>query len=127
VMMLFWPLFARSAWFQAATVVAGATGEGAGLSFSRLVGVDSDSLCCGGHDMSGRCSGLLSLGLPRLNQPLIWRARQARALLWPQLARSGWAQPATVVAGTTGEGADLASGHSVGVGSANHCGGGHDS
>jgi sugar/nucleoside kinase (ribokinase family) len=32
-----------------------------------------------------------------------------RALLWPQFARSLWAQPATVVVGTTGEGDALAS------------------
>jgi hypothetical protein len=32
-----------------------------------------------------------------------------RALLWPLLPWSAWAQPATVVAGTTDEGAGLAS------------------
>jgi hypothetical protein len=36
------------------------------------------------------------------------------------------AQPATVVAGKTGEGAALSSVRSVGMGSAIHCGGGHD-
>jgi hypothetical protein len=47
-------------------------------------------------------------------------------LLWPLFARSAWAQTATVVAGTTGEGAALASVRSVSVGSDSHCGGGHD-
>ena len=41
----------------------------------------------------------------------------------------GWlarGQPATLVAGRTGEDADLASVRSIGVGSASHCGGGYD-
>jgi hypothetical protein len=50
-----------------------------------------------------------------------------RALLLPAFAQSAWAQPATAVAGTTGEGAALASVRSVGVGSASLCSGGHDS
>jgi hypothetical protein len=41
--------------------------------------------------------------------------------------QSVWVHTATVVAGTTGEGAVLASVRSVGVGSESHCGGGHDS
>ena len=74
-----------------------------------------------------------------------------RGLLWPVFARSAWAQPftlvadptcegadlayvllvvvvhpTTVVAGTTDEGAALASGRLVGVGSASHCGGAHE-
>jgi hypothetical protein len=49
-----------------------------------------------------------------------------RELLWPLFDSSGWAQLATVVAGTTCDGAALASDRLVGVGSANHCGGGHD-
>jgi hypothetical protein len=51
----------------------------------------------------------------------------ARALLWLLIASSVWAQPATVVKGTKGEGAPLSSVPLVGVGSASHCGGGHDS
>jgi hypothetical protein len=43
-----------------------------------------------------------------------------RALLWPLFPRSAWDQPATVLTGTTGEGAALASVHLVGVGSASH-------
>jgi hypothetical protein len=46
------------------------------------------------------------------------------ALLWTLFARSVLAQPATVMAGTTGEGADLASVRWIGVGLASHCGGG---
>jgi hypothetical protein len=48
-----------------------------------------------------------------------------RAQLWPLFAWLAWAQPATVVAGTTGEGVVLASDLLVGVGSASLCGGGH--
>jgi hypothetical protein len=44
-----------------------------------------------------------------------------RTLLWPLFARSAWAQPATVMEGTTNEGADLDSVHLVGVGAASHC------
>jgi hypothetical protein len=49
-----------------------------------------------------------------------------RALLWPMFAGSAWALTANMVAGTTGEGAALASVPSVGVGPTSHCGGGHD-
>ena len=49
-----------------------------------------------------------------------------RALLWPLLARLAWAQPQTVVAGTSGEGAALASVLLVGLGSASNCGGVND-
>jgi hypothetical protein len=45
-----------------------------------------------------------------------------RAMFWPVFFRSEWDQPATVVEGTKGEGATLASVRSVGVGSASHCG-----
>jgi hypothetical protein len=40
-----------------------------------------------------------------------------RALFWPPFSRSAWAHPATVVAGTTGEGVGLASVRLAGVGS----------
>jgi hypothetical protein len=46
-----------------------------------------------------------------------------RALLCPLLARSAWAQPATVLAGTTRESAVLASVRLVGVGQVIQCGG----
>jgi hypothetical protein len=49
-----------------------------------------------------------------------------KALLWPLLDRSAWAQTATVVAVTTGKGAALVSLRSVGVGSISHCGIGHE-
>jgi hypothetical protein len=39
---------------------------------------------------------------------------------------SAWAQPATVVVGRKGYGADLASDRLVDVGPASHCGGGQD-
>jgi hypothetical protein len=48
------------------------------------------------------------------------------ALVLPVLHRSSLAQSVTLVAGTTVEGAPLASVRSVGVGSANQCGGEHD-
>jgi hypothetical protein len=47
---LLWPLFARSEWAQAATVVAGTKNEGAVLASIRSVGVGSASHCVGGHD-----------------------------------------------------------------------------
>jgi hypothetical protein len=49
-----------------------------------------------------------------------------RALRWPLYDWSAWAQPATEEAGTTGEGAALATVGLLGEGSASHCGGGHD-
>jgi hypothetical protein len=54
-------------------------------------------------------------------------ARHVMALLWPLFARSPWAQPTIVVAITTGEGAFLASVRLIGVCSASHSGGEHDS
>jgi hypothetical protein len=45
-----------------------------------------------------------------------------RALLWPLFSRIAWAKPVTVVAGTTVEGAALASVPLVGVGPASDCG-----
>jgi hypothetical protein len=53
-------------------------------------------------------------------------ARLFRALLWPLFGRLAWGHPATVVADTTVEGADRASVLSIGLGSATHCGVGHD-
>jgi hypothetical protein len=69
---------------------------------------------------------LCPLGRRGLSQPLMWRA-QLRAVIWPLSSRSAWAQPATVVAGTTVEGAALASVRLVGVVSTCHCGGGNES
>jgi hypothetical protein len=48
------------------------------------------------------------------------------ARLWPLLAWSPCAQPATVLAGTLGEGAVLASFHLVGMDLASHSTGGPD-
>jgi hypothetical protein len=47
-------------------------------------------------------------------------------LLWPLFPLSAWAQPATVVAGTTGEDSDLATVSFVVVSSDSHCSGGDD-
>ena len=55
-----------------------------------------------------------------------WRARQLNSLLWPLFDLSAWDQPATVLACTAIEGADLVSVHLVSVGSALHCGGVHE-
>jgi hypothetical protein len=71
VWALLWPLIGWSVWAYQATVLAGTTGEGAGLISSRLVVVDSDSHCGGGHDRLGSCSGLCSLGRRGLNQPML--------------------------------------------------------
>jgi hypothetical protein len=59
-------------------------------------------------------------------QALWWRARQVRAMLWPLLARSACAQPTSVLAGTKGVGAALASVLLAVVGSDSHCCGEHD-
>jgi hypothetical protein len=110
VMALLWPLFDLSGWAQSVPVVAGTSVEGAALATVRSVDVGSDSHCDGGHDMYGRCSGLFSLGLRWINQEVCWRTLQLRALRKPLLARATWAQPATVVAGTSVKGASLNSG-----------------
>ena len=47
-------------------------------------------------------------------------------LLWPLFSWSEWAQPATLVADKTGEGAAMASDRLDGVGTSSHCGVGHD-
>jgi hypothetical protein len=94
-------LSAWSSWAQQATVLSTRTGEGAALASVRLVGVCPASHSVARDDRSGRFFGLCSLDRRR-------------------------AQPATVVAGTTFEGALLASVRMVGVGAASPCGGGHD-
>jgi hypothetical protein len=121
-----WPLYARSAWSQPTTVVAGTTSEGATLASVRSVGVGSASHCGGGYDRLGSYSGLSSRGRRVPSQKLWWRARNVTALLWPLYAFLALTQPATVVAGTTGVGAALASVPSFGVCSASHFGGGHN-
>ena len=47
-------------------------------------------------------------------------------MLWPLFVWWAWDRAATLLAGTIGEGAALASVRSVGLGFANDCGGGHD-
>jgi hypothetical protein len=72
---------------------------------------------------------LLWLQLPRWRwaQPATVRAgTTGEVAAVPLFARSSFAHPATMMAGTTFHGAGLASGVSVGVGSASDCGGGHD-
>jgi hypothetical protein len=125
-MDLLWLLFARSAWAHPATVLADSTGEGAALASFRLVGVGLASHCGGRHDRIGPCSSLCSLGRIGLEKALWWRARQVRELLCPLVARWAWAQPTTVVAVTTVEGAALDSVRFVSVGSAIHSVGGQD-
>jgi hypothetical protein len=151
VRALSWLLFSLSAWAQPATVFAGTTGERAALACVRSVGVGtashcgvgdsglgaplasvrkvvlgSGSHCGGGYNRLGRSSGICSIGQREFSHPLCWRIRQVRALLWPQFASSCCSQPATVVEGTTVDGATLASVRLVCVGSASHCRGGHD-
>jgi hypothetical protein len=112
------------AWAQSVTVVAGSIGKGAVQASVFSNGVGSDSHCGGGHDMRACCFGLCSLGWRGLSQAVWWQARQLRALLRPLFAWSAGAQIATELAGTTDEGAVLAAVFFVGVGTANHCGGG---
>jgi hypothetical protein len=127
VRALLLPLFPRSAWALSATVEADKTCEGAHLAFVSSVFLSSVSHCGGGHDRSWSCSGLCSLGRGGIVQRLEAGAkREVRALLWPLLAWSSWSQPATLVAGTTGQRAALASLRFVGVGSSSHCGSRHD-
>jgi hypothetical protein len=102
-------VFARSARAQPATVVADTKLEGTALASVRLVVEGSARHCGGGHESWERSPGFCSLGRRGLSQPLWWRARQVRALLWPLFAWSAWAQPGTVVASTTGESARLSS------------------
>jgi hypothetical protein len=66
----FWPLFARSAWAQAASVVESTTDEDASLASVRLVGEGSASHCGGGNVKLELCSGLCSIGRCGLSQPL---------------------------------------------------------
>jgi hypothetical protein len=106
--------------------VAGTTVEGAALASVSLVVVGTDNHCVSGNDRLGRCSGLCSLGRRGSSQPLWWRARKVRALLWSLFALSAWDQRATVEAGKTGEGAALASVRLVVVRTVSHCGCGHD-
>ena len=55
---------------------------------------------------------------------LCWPARHVRALLWRLFAWSAWAQPAAVLASTTGEGVGMPSVRLFGLASAIHDGGG---
>ena len=96
---LLWLLFSRSPWAQRITVKAVITVRA--------------------------LAGLSSLDRRGYRQKLLWLARQVRALVRSLFALMAWDHPATVVADTAGECADLASVQFVGVGSASHCGGGH--
>jgi hypothetical protein len=61
-------------------------------------------------------------------QQVSWgRARQVKALFCPLFARSECGQATTMLAGTKGEGAYLATDRLVGVGSISHGGSGKDS
>ena len=148
---LFWPLLTRPTWDQADTAVACTTAEGADLASIRSFSVGSVSHCGCACECLGHSSGYCSLGRRCVSQPLWCRARQVRALLWPLFEGSEWAHPTTLVAGSTGDGAEmdsvlyvgvvhpatvlsgttgegdsLTTDHLVGLGSASHCGGGHD-
>jgi hypothetical protein len=148
------PLVSSSSWAQQGTVLASTTFKGAAQSSDKWVGlgtsshcdgghdscvrfsyhcsffgVGSASHCCSGHDMCGCCSRLCSIGRLEDIQPMCWWARRVRALVLPVFVSSSWAQPATMLAGTTCECAALASVHLVDMGSgssASHCVGGHN-
>ena len=133
---------------EPAIEVTGTTGEGDDLAPFRSIGLGSSNNCGGGYDRCWRCSGLYWMVRRVFSQPLWLRARNMMALLWNLYVWSAWAQantmvsgttfrellwllfvwttwgqPSTVVAVTTGEGAALASVHSVGIVSDNNCGG----
>jgi hypothetical protein len=107
-------------------VVAGTTGEDAALASVRSLGFGSASHCGVGNDRSGRRYDLCSLGWRGLKQPMWWRKRMVKTLLWTLFARSAWAQPATVVVGKTVQGAALASVRLVGMDLESRYGRGHD-
>ena len=115
--------FALSAWSQPATVVAGTSGEGDAMASVRWFGVGSASHCVGGYEVeSGALASVRLVGIGSASQ--FWRIRQLRVPLWPLFHRSVLDQPASVLAGTTGEGVALASFRSFGFESANPHGGG---
>ena len=89
-------------------VLAGTTGECAALATDRSVVMG------------------FSLSRQELSQPLWYRSRQVRALLWSLFPRSTWAQPATELAVTTGEDDALSSDLLVGVGPASQYVGVHE-
>ena len=100
--MKLYPVFDGLAW---ATVMAVVTCEGAAVGCVRLVGVGLGSLCVGGHDRFGRCSGLCSIRRRGISHAPLWPSRQLRALIRCLIAWSSWTQPATVVARKKVEGA----------------------
>jgi hypothetical protein len=65
-----------STWAQPTTVVTGTTGEGAALAYARSVGVGSAFHCGGGHNRRPLCSGLCSLRRHGLSKQLSWGTRQ---------------------------------------------------
>ena len=89
--------------------MAGTKLEGAALAFVPLVGLGSAGICGCGNDRLGRSSGLCSLGRRGLLQPLWCRERQVSALLWPIFNRLACVQPPTLLVDTTVEGVALAS------------------
>jgi hypothetical protein len=119
------PLFAQLAWAQPATQEAGTICQDIALATVRSVGLVSARHLVSGHESLGRFSSFCSLGLRGTSHPLWWLVLQVRALLWSLITWSAYSQRATVLAGTTFEGDSFDSIRLVGVGSENHCGGGH--
>jgi hypothetical protein len=92
------------------------TVEGTALASVSSVIVGSTCHCVGEHERSERYSGLFYFGRRGLRHPLCWWPRQERALLWPLFTRSAWAEPGTVLAGTTLDNDPFASVRLVGMG-----------
>jgi hypothetical protein len=90
------------------------------------IGVGLDRHCVSGNDRLRRCTSHCSLGRRGPSQTLWLVALQLRALLWPLLDLSPWAQAATVLAGTLGDVANVASVLLVGVDAARQCSGGQN-
>jgi hypothetical protein len=112
VRAMFWPLFPRSAWAQPATVVAGTTGEGLAVASVRLVGVGlarSELACKSGEGFD--LASIRSVGVGTESHC----GGGIDSLLKSLYARSVWAQSVTMLAGTSVEGAVVASVRSVGV------------
>jgi hypothetical protein len=70
---LLWPLIYWWAWDQPGTFVVDTTAEGAVPASVRSVDVGSESHYSYGKDCIGHCSGLFSLRLRGVSQPLWWR------------------------------------------------------
>ena len=95
---------------KTATGLAGTRVEGAALASDRSVGLGSTSHCWKEREMRALLCTLLAWSAWVQPATVV-----AGTIAWPLCARSGRAQPASVLVDTTGEGAVMASVRMVGV------------